>query len=308
VGTSGRVFPEAFRATPLLRAWIARLEGLGVEFRLRSTWLGWTLDGALAFDNAEPFFADAPILALGGASWPRTGSNGGWVDPVTGAGVAVCPLRPANVGFVVEWTGTFGQRFGGSPLKNVALSHDGRTVRGEVMVTATGVEGGAVYTLGPSIRDATEAMGHTTVNLDLRPDVSQPDLAERLVRRRRPKDSLSTSLRRATGLTPVGVALLRESAGAAGLPPDAVALAERIKDVRLVVSGPQPIARAISTAGGIPFDEVDDRFMLRRRPGTFVAGEMLDWEAPTGGYLLQATLATAVAAARGALAWLSEIP
>lgn len=306
VGTSGRIFPEALRATPLLRAWLGRLEALGVTVRVRHEWTGWTDDGALTFvttDGTSMTAApDITVLALGGASWPRVGSNGTWTDIVTGAGIEVSPLRPANGGFVVGWSPTFSNHFAGAPLKNIALALGDRSVRGEALVTATGLEGGAVYALSRPIRDRIEAEGTATVTVDLQPDLDEDRLAER-VERRRPKDSQATALRR-IGLSPVAIGLLRE-ATANDLPREPQELAKLAKAVPVVLVAPQPIDRAISTAGGIELAELDDRFMLRRRPGTFVAGEMLDWEAPTGGYLLQATFSTAVAAATGALAWLT---
>lgn len=267
VGSSGRVFPSGFRATPLLRAWLRRLDDLGVEIRTRSRW-------------TEEIVSDATVLAMGGASWPRTGSDGAWTTELTG--VQVTPLQPANCGFVVAWSDSFGTRFAGTPLKDVLLSFEGRTARGDAMITDTGIEGGPVYALSAALRDSR----NPTLTIDLRPDVD--DLDVRLARR--PKDSRSTALRRA-GLSPAAVALVHELHGSP-------------KALRLPLLGPTPIERAISTAGGVALDEVDDTFMLRARPGTFVAGEMLDWEAPTGGYLLQATFSTAVAAANGVLAWL----
>ncbi|HUP87601.1 MAG TPA: TIGR03862 family flavoprotein [Acidimicrobiales bacterium] len=294
VGTSGRVFPEAFRATPLLRAWLRRLDDLGVVLRPRSTWLGWDDEGRVRFDDGD-VVASATILALGGASWPRTGSDGSWVSVVERAGIAVTPLRPANAGVAVPWSSVFVERFAGTALKTVEVRAGDAVARGDLMITASGIEGGPVYAVGRSVRD-----GGTAIRIDLRPDVDAGELAMRLQNRRRPKDSLSSTLRRTAGLAPAAIGLLRE---AGPLPTASRELARRIKDVRLDVTGLQPIGRAISTAGGIALDEIDERFMLHRRPGTFVAGEMLDWEAPTGGYLLQATLSTAVAAARGALAW-----
>ncbi len=304
VGTSGRVFPEAFRATPLLRAWIERLRDLGVELRTGHSWRGWTDDGSsdLAFAPPhESFAADATILALGGGSWPRTGSDGTWVETVTSEGIDVAPLRAANAGIDIAWSSYFRERFGGHPLKNVALTTGDGTVRGEAMVTTAGLEGGAVYAAGPAVRRRLDSGKQTILDIDLRPDLPERELARRLAGRRS-KDSISSTLRRA-GLTPVAAALVRE---AGELPTDPKALADRIKKVRLRVSGLRPLDRAISSAGGITFAEIDDAFMLRRRPGTFVAGEMLDWEAPTGGYLLQATFSTAVAAAHGTLAWLAR--
>ena len=296
VGTSGRVFPEAFRATPLLRAGLRRLDGLGVAFRTRTAWTG--------FDDPATAGADAVVLALGGASWPRTGSDGGWVEVLRSAGIDVSPLRPANGGFVVEWSPTLRERFAGAVLKTVSVSAGDAAARGDVMLTASGIEGGPVYAIGRELRDALERGGPVIVRVDLRPDVDAGELAMRLQNRRRPKDSVSSTLRRTAGLSPAAIAVLREGGP---LPADAHALARRMKDVRLAVVRPQPIDRAISSAGGIALHEVDDHFMLRKRPGTFVAGEMLDWEAPTGGYLLQATFSTAVAAGRGVVRHLSSL-
>jgi uncharacterized flavoprotein (TIGR03862 family) len=309
VGTSGRVFPTGLRATPLLRAWLRRLESLGVELRGRHEWVGWR-DDDLVFTTAAGdevcVHRDVTVLALGGASWPRTGSDGGWVGAVEEQHIAVAPLRPANGGFVVRWSPVFASSFAGTPLKNVTLTHDDATIRGEAMITATGIEGGAVYALSRDLRASIDRDGQASLTLDLQPDRSVDDLTERLAHRR-PKDSLATGLRRVIGVPPVMIALLREATGN-DLPRDDAELARLLKAVRLVLVAPQPIDRAISTAGGIRLDEIDDTFMLRRRPGTFVAGEMLDWEAPTGGYLLQATFSTAVAAARGAVAWLTAPP
>ena len=306
VGTSGRVFPEALRATGLLRAWLERLDGLGVVIEPRSTWLGWDGAGGLRLRSGggeeRSERPDAAVLALGGASWPRTGSDGAWVPLLRAAGVDVAPLRPANCGFVVAWTPVFRTRFAGAPLKNVSLTHHGLTVRGEAVVTAAGIEGGAVYALSAPLRDAVEQAGETTLEVDLQPDLDQGRLAARLARGR-PSDSLASTLRRA-GLPAVAGGLLREATG--NRPPsEPAALASLTKALPLRVCGVQPLARAISTAGGVTLAEVDDDLMLRARPGTFVAGEMLDWEAPTGGYLLQAAFSTGVAAAQGALRWLA---
>ena len=311
VGSSGRVFPQAFRATPLLRAWLARLAELGVTIRTRQRWTGWTGDpGGLSFTGADgattEVTSDVAVFALGGASWPRLGSDGGWVGPFGDRDVAVTALRPANVGVRVEWTDTFADRFEGSPVKHLALTvrgHRGPPVRGDAMVTRAGLEGGPVYASGVAIRDALEADGRCTLEIDLRPDLAVGQLVDRL-RHRRPKDSVSSWLRRSIGLDPVAIALLRESSGGA-LPSDPAATAALAKAVPVPVTGTMPIERAISTAGGIAWSEVDDALMLHRLPGTFVAGEMLDWEAPTGGYLLQASFSTGVVAGRGALARLA---
>lgn len=301
-GSSGRVFPRSLKASPLLRAWLARLSDLGVVIRVRSDWRGWDETGALVFRQAdgslETARPDAAVLALGGASWPRLGSDGGWVEPLSGAGVAVTPLRPANCGFTLAWSETFASRFAGQPLKGVALTFEGRTVRGEAMITAAGIEGGAVYALSAALREAIDARGSATLSVDLRPDQTRANLAARLSRPRGGQ-TLTSWLRKTLNLSPVAIGLLREAAGRE-LPPEAGALASLIKAAPLTLTGVAPIARAISTAGGVALAAVDAGLMLPARPGVFVAGEMLDWEAPTGGYLLQASFATGVAAARAA--------
>jgi uncharacterized flavoprotein (TIGR03862 family) len=308
VGSSGRVFPVAFKASPLLRAWQARLVDLGVAFALRHRWVGWDKGGTLQFlgpDGAAVSHpSDATVLALGGASWPRLGSDGTWVGMVAARGVAVCRLRPANCGLAVGWSDHFRERFAGTPLKRIALSFAGTSVRGEAMVTATGLEGGAIYALSASVRDAIERTGAAVLTLDLRPDLSADALARRLSASRG-RQSLSNFLRKAAGLAPVGIALLRETAESS-LPTEPAALAARIKAVPIRTTAVQPLERSISTAGGIALEEIDENFMLRRLPGVFAAGEMLDWDAPTGGYLLQAAFATGAAAGRGVLRWLAQ--
>jgi len=305
VGSSGRVFPRAFKASPLLRAWLARLEGLGVRFALRHAWRGWDAGGALVFADAAGRTVtsrpDATLLALGGASWPRLGSDGSWVGILQDRGIPVAPLRPANMGFTLAWSEVIRSRFEGEPLKRIALTFGDATVRGEAVVTADGLEGGAIYALSGRLREAVARQGHATLLLDLRPDFSLDALAARLSAPRKGQ-SASTFLRKAAGLSPLAIALLRESTPR--LPEEPEALARLVKAVPLTLTGMKPLERAISTAGGIPFSETDGHLMLRRLPGVFAAGEMLDWEAPTGGYLLQATFATGLAAARGALAHL----
>ena len=305
VGSSGRVFPASFRATPLLRAWLLRLDDLGVEFATRHRWLGWTADGELRFstgDGAEiTVSADATVLALGGASWPRVGSDGGWVSLLEGMGVGVTSLRPANAGVAVRWTESYAERFAGQPLKNVAVTVGASTVRGDVIVSSSGLEGGPVYGIGREVRTELERAGSATVTIDLHPDQSVDRVTERLARRR-PKDSVTTWLRRALGLDLVAINLLREAIGPR-LPDDNDDLAALVKRVPITVDAMMPLDRAISTAGGISLDELDADLMLRRVPGTFVAGEMIDWEAPTGGYLLQASFSTGVVAARAASKW-----
>ncbi|WP_296165289.1 TIGR03862 family flavoprotein [uncultured Brevundimonas sp.] len=304
-GSSGRVFPRAMKASPLLRAWVGRLADLGVEVRTRSRWIG-RRDGGFVFATPEGERIERPdavVLALGGASWPRLGSDGAWREGLLADGVEVAPFRPSNVGFDVAWTAIFAERFAGQPLKPIALTHEGETVRGEAMITRYGLEGGAVYALSAGLRDAIERDGTTTVVIDLRPDLSEEALAQRLARPRG-KDSVTNWLRKAGGLSPVAVGLLREIPG--DLPLGTEKLAKRIKAVRLTLTGVQGLERAISSAGGIRLDQVDEGLMLKALPGVFVAGEMLDWEAPTGGYLLQATMATGVVAADGVLAWLAR--
>ncbi len=304
-GSSGRVFPKAMKASPLLRAWLARLSELGVEVRTRSRWVG-RRNGGWVFATPEGERVERPeavVLALGGASWPRLGSDGSWTDDLAAAGVAIAPLRPSNMGFDVAWSPVFAERFAGQPLKNVALRQGGRTVRGEAMISAYGLEGGAIYALSADLREAIVRDGAAELVVDLRPDLDEAALAARLARPRG-KDSVSNWLRKAGGLSPAAVGLLREIPGE--IPTGAEKLARRIKAVRLKLTGAQGLARAISSAGGVRLDQVDDRLMLKALPGVFVAGEMLDWEAPTGGYLLQACFASGVVAGEGAKAWLAE--
>ena len=303
VGSSGRVFPRAMKASPLLRAWLERLQATGVEVRTRSRWTGWR-DGALVLQTPEGERleqADAVVLALGGASWPRLGSDGAWRPWLEAAGVEVAPFRPANAGFDVAWSDAFKLRFAGRPLK-AAFSFGGRTVRGEAVISTYGIEGGAIYALSAALRDAIEADGAAVLTVDLTPDLSLGRLTERL-QRPRGKASLSNHLRKAAGLNPLAIGLMRE----AGEPPtQGAALAERMKALPLRLHAIQGLDRAISSAGGVRLDQLDENLMLRRRPGVFVAGEMLDWEAPTGGYLLQASFASGAVAAAGVLSWLDR--
>jgi uncharacterized flavoprotein (TIGR03862 family) len=297
VGSSGRIFPKALKASPLLRAWLARLDGLGVTIRTRHDWRGWTDDGALRLRTPDGEITgrpDATILALGGASWPKLGADGAWaawLDDVT-------PFRPANMGFDIAWSPVM-QGFAGQPLKGVALTFRDRTARGEAMVARYGLEGGAIYALSSALRDAIAADGGATVLIDLRPHMSLGALTARLSHARGGQ-SLANHLRKALKLSPVEVNLLREAHGK-DLPVQPAALAAAIKAAPIRLTGVQPLARAISSAGGVSLSAVDDDLMLRARPSVFVAGEMLDWEAPTGGYLLQASFATGLAGARGAL-------
>jgi uncharacterized flavoprotein (TIGR03862 family) len=312
VGSSGRVFPEAMKTSPLLRAWLRRLGELGVMFKLRHRWEGWE-DGKLMFATPEgkaAISADAAVLALGGASWPQLGSDGGWVRILEAAGVAVAPLRPANCGFMAGWSDVFADRFAGQPLKRIALTCGARTIRGEAIVTRAGLEGGGIYALSAPLRDAIEATGEALLEIDLRPDLSR-EVLEAALAAPREKQSFSNFLRKSAKLSPAAIGLLNEAAARAAERPSAMApaaLAILIKSLPVRLTGMSPIARAISTAGGVPFVELDSHFMLRRLPGVFAAGEMLDWEAPTGGYLLQASFSTGAAAGRGVLRWLARHP
>lgn len=305
-GTSGRIFPRAMKASPLLRAWLRHLDTLGVRLALGHDWQGFGADGALVLKqpSGEPLTVahSATLLALGGASWPRLGSNGAWTDVLQRAGVSVAPLAPANCGILIPWSAHVASRFAGEPLKRIALHMEGSSVRGEAIITRTGLEGGAVYALSSRVREAAGSRGSARLSLDLRPDMTVDDLSQRLSAPRR-KLSAANFLRKAVALTPAAIALLREPGP---LPQEPGALAQRIKALPLSVTGCCGLERAISTAGGVTFGSLDEHYMLRVRPGVFVAGEMIDWDAPTGGYLLQATLATAVAAANGLDLWLTH--
>ena len=299
-GSSRRVFPTALKASPLLRAWLGRLGRLGVDIRTRQHWLGWEASGALRVAGLPGgLAADATVLALGGASWPRLGADGGWTAALAGHRIAA--LRPANCGFTVDWSSVFRSRFEGQPLKRIALRFGATTIRGEATITAAGIEGGAVYALSAPLRDAIAAGGPVILHVDLRPDLDDAALRRGLAAPRA-SQSLSTWLRKSAGLPPVAVGLLQEALHA-GATDD---LAGLIKSVPLRLLAPGGLARAISTAGGLCLDELDADFMLARRPGVFAAGEMLDWEAPTGGYLLQAALSTGAAAGQGVLRWLGR--
>lgn len=300
VGTSGRVFPSDFKAAPLLRAWVARLRQQGVHFHTRHRWLGWDQD-RLIFDHQGEAVAVQPaatILALGGGSWSRMGSDGAWVPWLADQGIAIAPLRPANCGFDVGWSDIFRQRWAGQPVKAVTARFQNRSVRGEIMPTEYGIEGSPIYALSADLRDGLAA-GAAILRLDLKPDLSLADLTQRLSAHP-PALSISNRLKRAAKLEPVAIALLRE---AGPLPSDPAALATRIKDLPLPLIAPRPLEEAISSAGGIRLDQLTDGLMLRAHPGLFACGEMLDWEAPTGGYLLQGCFSTAHRVAQGVLAW-----
>lgn len=303
VGSSGRIFPESFKTSPLLRAWLHRLYERGVAVRTRHRFEGWDETGALRFATGAGDVvlarADATILAVGGASWPRLGSDGGWTHVLETRGVATAPLRPANCGFIANWPADIGKRFAGTALKSIAISFGGQTRQGECIVTARGLEGGLIYAFSAELREAIEAHGSTTLHIDLKPAVDAATLTQRLAAAPA-KQSLSNRLRKAARLSPAAIALLRTQA----LPADPAGLAARIKQLPIVLNAVASLERAISTAGGVRFEALNDHLMLKALPGVFAAGEMLDWEAPTGGYLLQACMATGKAAGDGALRWL----
>ncbi|KPF46146.1 TIGR03862 family flavoprotein [Rhizobium sp. AAP43] len=305
VGSSGRIFPVAMKASPLLRAWLKRLEDLGVTILTRHRWTGF--DGnTLRFETSEGIkhvTPDATLLALGGASWPKLGSDAAWVPWLEAEGIAITPLRSANCGFDCDFSENFNSRFSGQPVKSVKAASAAGTTQGEFVISRGGIEGSVIYAHSAALRDALDRDGHAALSLDLTPGRTAERLAADLVRQDR-KASFSTRLKKAANLDGVKIALLREVTPEASHL-DASALANLIKALPLAVHRPRPIAEAISTAGGVSLDAIDAQFMLTSRPGTFVAGEMLDWEAPTGGYLLTACFATGIAAANGIDRWLA---
>jgi uncharacterized flavoprotein (TIGR03862 family) len=312
IGSSGRVFPKDMKVAPLLRAWLRRLRESGVVFHMRHRWKGWNEDGALKFDTPQSVInmrADATLLALGGGSWARLGSDGAWAPLLAARGVNVEPLRPANCGFDVAWSEHFRTRFSGQPVKSVITSFtdaDGATHRqqGEFIVTNTGIEGGVVYALSSCLRDAVEQYGSATLHLDLAPDRGAHRLVSDLARPRG-RRSFSNHLKNHAGIAGVKAGLLREFASADDLAGPA-RMATLIKALPLKLTATRPLDEAISSAGGVSFDALDERLMLRALPGVFCGGEMLDWEAPTGGYLLTACFASGRVAGAGVVDWLQD--
>lgn len=307
VGSSGRVFPNVMKASPLLRAWLARLEARGVSFFTRHRWIDFA-EGGHVFetpDGCKTISCDATLLALGGASYPRLGSDAGWVPLLSERGIAIAPFRPANCGFDVPWSELFRDRFAGEPLKSVTATSGAGTFPGEFVISKHGIEGSLVYAHSAALRDDLLQHGKATLSIDLAPGRTLERLSRDLARQDT-KTSFSNRLRKAAGLDGVKAALLRE------LMPetdrnDPQKLAAAIKALPVPLLRPRPIAEVISSAGGIAFSEIDESYMLKYLPGTFAAGEMLDWEAPTGGYLLTACFATGQAAAKGIEDWLSQM-
>ncbi|MFA5082708.1 MAG: TIGR03862 family flavoprotein [Hydrogenophilaceae bacterium] len=305
VGSSGRVFPTGMKAAPLLRAWLHRLRTARVRIHVRHRWLGWHAAGALRFATPAgetTITADATVLALGGGSWAKLGSDGAWLPVLQARGVAVAPLKPANCGFECGWSGHFRTRHAGEPLKSVALSFAGETRRGEFVVTETGVEGSLVYAFSARLRDAIGRDGSAVFELDLLPDWSAERVAAEVARPRGSR-SLSSHLQSRLGLKGVKAGLLRECLDKAAFA-DPARLAAAIKALPIRLLAARPIDEAISTAGGVAFEALDEHLMLRGMPGVFCAGEMLDWEAPTGGYLLTACFASGRSAGLAVLSWL----
>jgi len=309
VGSSGRVFPRDLKAAPLLRGWVRRLRAQGMRFHVGHEWRGWSDDGALRFATGQGEIAvpaDSVVLTLGGASWPVLGSDGRWTSRLAERGIDVAPLRPSNCGFDIAWSTHFSQRHAGHPLKPVAIEWtdaSGAAMRrqGECVVTATGIEGSLVYAFSAALRDAIDAQGQATMHLDLMPDRSRESLARALARDAG-KRSLSEHWRRSLGLDGVKAGLLREALGAEALR-DAEVVARILKALPLTLLRARPVEEAISSAGGVRFEALDDTLMLRAMPGVFCAGEMIDWEAPTGGYLLTACFASGRIAGAAAARW-----
>jgi hypothetical protein len=307
VGTSGRVFPAEMKAAPLLRAWLHRLRAAGVRLHMRHRFLGWTADGALRLatpQGEKSVQVEAVVLALGGASWPRLGSDGAWVPLLEQRGVEVAPLAPANCGFDVRngWTEYFSSRYAGQPFKSVAIRFRQFARKGEFVATATGVEGSLVYAASALLREEIRARGSATFELDLLP-AKTPAQVHAEVSHPRGSRSLASHLKSRLGIEGIKLALLHELLPRQDVQ-DATRLAAAMKALPVTVVAPRPIEEAISTAGGVRFEALDENLMLRQAAGVFCAGEMLDWEAPTGGYLLTACFATGRAAARGALEFL----
>lgn len=308
VGSSGRVFPTDMKAAPLLRAWLHRLRESGVQFHTRHRWCGWHDDSSLRFATPEgecKVSADATVLALGGGSWPQLGSDGSWVPLLAQRGIDIAALRPSNCGFDIAWSTHFRERFVGEPLKSVAATFGAVRKQGECVITANGIEGGLIYSLSTALRDEIERSGHATLYLDLMPDwTAQRVHAE--VHHPRGSRSLGSHLQSRLGLKGVKANLLREVLGAEGYAnPASLSIAIKALPLKLVAA--RPLSEAISSAGGVKFAMLDEHLMLRDLPGVFCAGEMLDWEAPTGGYLLSACFASGRAAGLGATNWLNRM-
>ena len=304
-GPTGRVFPEMMKASPLLRAWLVRLQDAGAVLHPKHRWQGWNADGALVFDAPEggvTVAPDATVLALGGASWKRLGADGAWAPLLAAKGAGTVPFGPSNCGFLVDWSSHMREKFAGAPVKSVRLSAGGDETRTEFVITQRGVESGGIYTLSSALVEGLRLEGAATLLVDLLPDMDVPAIVAKL-ERPRGKQSMSNHMRKSLGISGVKLALLHEAARGV-LPDHKVTLARLIKAVPIRITGTAPLDEAISTTGGVAWDALDDALMLRQVPGVFCAGEMIDWDAPTGGYLITACMATGKAAGEGAADWL----
>lgn len=312
IGSSGRIFPKEMKAAPLLRAWLKRLRQQGVQFHLKNTWLGWDQNHHLIFQSADGISRikpDATLLALGGASYPRLGSNGTWLDDIQSLGIKCNPWQPSNCGFETSpWSAVFKERYAGMPVKGIACyCTDPQGIRhhklGEIMVTSYGIEGSAIYSLSQTLRETINQQGSVILYLDLFPKLTQEELQEKLTKPQG-KQSLSNFLRKQINLKDIKMGLVRELAPT--YLQDIKKLANKLKALPLTLTKPRPIAEAISSAGGICLSELNNQLMLKKRPGVFCAGEMLDWEAPTGGYLLTGCFSTGYCAGLGIIDWLAK--
>ena len=306
VGSSGRVFPSDMKAAPLLRAWLHRLREHGVNFHVRHRWNGWNEDGSLNFDSPHGKLtveADPVVLALGGGSWPQLGSDAAWVPLLAQHGIDIAPLRPANCGFNIAWSTHFRERFVGEPLKSVAITFGNICKQGECIITENGIEGGLIYAFSAALRDEIDRNGCAILHLDLLPGWTTQRVHEEVTHPHGSR-SLSSHLQSRLGLKGVKANLLREVLGVQDFS-DLNHISNTIKSLPLRLNAPRPLSEAISSAGGVKFEALDEKLMLRKLPGVFCTGEMLDWEAPTGGYLLSACFASGRAAGKGILRWLS---
>jgi uncharacterized flavoprotein (TIGR03862 family) len=308
VGTSGRVFPVGMKTSPLLRAWLKRLDEAGVQFHPNHKWRGWNADRSLKFetpDGEKNIRADAVVLALGGGSWARLGSDGAWVNWLKQAGVKVEALKPSNCGFDVDWSPHFRNRFEGQPLKSVVLTFGALRQQGEFIVTKNGVQGNLIYAASAQIRDEIEAHGKAVIGLDMLPEKTEAQVLEKLSKPRGSR-TMASHLEKTVNLKGVKAGLLREF-----VPKDDFANMERlaasIKHLQIPLIAPRPLDEAISSAGGVTFESLNEHLMLKNLPGVFCAGEMLDWEAPTGGYLMTACFASGRVAGEGVLKWMASL-
>lgn len=309
IGSSGRIFPKSFKASPLLRAWLKRLEKQAVQFKMRHDWQGWEKDNLVFVtpEGKKTIKSDMTLLALGGASWPGLGADGSWVDLLKNENVKVEPLMPSNCGFKTQWSDIFKNRYAGHALKSVDLSFQDKKIRGEFIITEKGIEGGAVYALSAALRDEIIKNNFADLAIDLKPDLSKDQIIERL-QKPKAKMSMSNYLKKTLNLSEVALGLLMELPDRKELNNySPKKLSSIIKNYQIKLTDNFGIEKAISSAGGVFFDAVDENFMLKNKENVYVVGEMLDWEAPTGGYLLQACLSSGVHVANAMLKKLKSV-